>query len=70
MLKLAEMIGNAKKLGVVDVFGLRFYSAVATGGASAKSFKADWPSANVSGDMRSDLMRPGLGQYPQAGRRF
>lgn len=49
MLYLAEMVGKAKKLGVVGDIGLRFDSAVPTGGTSVKSFKVVWPSATVSG---------------------
>jgi len=49
MLKLAEMVGKAKKLGAVGDIGLRFDSAVPTGGALVKSFNVVWPSAKVSG---------------------
>jgi len=49
MLKFAEMISKTKGLGMVGDVGLLFDRQVPLGGVMAKTFKATWPSSNVSG---------------------
>lgn len=49
MLKLADMISKTKRLGVVGDIGFVFDRQVPLGGTATKTFKATWPSSNVSG---------------------
>lgn len=49
MLELAEMISKTKGLGVVNDIGFVFDREVPPGGTTTKTFKATWPSSNVSG---------------------
>lgn len=49
MLELAEMISKTKGLGVVNDIGFVFDREVPPGGTATKTFKATWPSSNVSG---------------------
>lgn len=49
MLKLADMISKTKRLGVVGDIGFVFDRQVPLGGTTTKTFKATWPSSNVSG---------------------
>jgi hypothetical protein len=49
MLEFADMIAKTKGLGVVGDIGLAFDREVPAGGTPARTFKATWPSSNISG---------------------